>query len=190
MGLNAEPSAVVVGDTVRWRKTIDSFAIDDETDIEPIEDSYTLKYTLQGPSKISITATVDGDDYLVNEAASTTASWTPGSYLWTAFLSKGSDRYRIDSGRIEIKKDFEVVSAHDTRTHAQKALEAIEAVLENRAGSEVLNYTIAGRTVSKIPHTELMTLRDRYRQERQREVDAEKLANGIGGGNNIFVRFG
>lgn len=55
-------------------------------------------------------------------------------------------------------------------THAQRALAAIEAVLEQRASSMDLEYTFEdGRSVKMLPPSELLRLRDYYKREVARE---------------------
>lgn len=73
-------------------------------------------------------------------------------------------------------------------THAETMLANIEAVLEGRITSDVESYTIAGRQITKIPITELLTMRDKYRAERNGELAAESIAEGTGNPNKIRVR--
>ena len=73
-------------------------------------------------------------------------------------------------------------------THVETMLANIEAVLEGRITSDVESYTIAGRQITKIPITELLTMRDKYRAERNGELAAESIAEGTGNPNKIRVR--
>jgi hypothetical protein len=68
-------------------------------------------------------------------------------------------------------------------------LEAIEAVLEGRASSEVAQYEIAGRSLRYIEPAQLLKLRDRYRAEVAREDAAQRVAAGLPDARRVFVRF-
>jgi hypothetical protein len=74
-------------------------------------------------------------------------------------------------------------------SHASTMLEKIEAVLEGRIDSDVESYQIAGRNITKIPITELIVLRDRYKRETVSEVAAEDLELGLGNKRKILTRF-
>ena len=62
--------------------------------------------------------------------------------------------------------------------------------MEGRIPNGMESYTIGGRSINKIPLKELRELYDRYKQDVEREVQAERLANGRRSGKNIGVSFG
>lgn len=74
-------------------------------------------------------------------------------------------------------------------SHATTMLAAIEAVLEGRITSDIEQYSIAGRQITKIPITELLVLRDRYKAEVAREEAAASLELGEKSKRTIKVRF-
>lgn len=76
-----------------------------------------------------------------------------------------------------------------TKTHAATMLEKIEAVLEGRVDSDVESYQIAGRSITKIPIGELLTLREKYKAEVMSEEIAADVAAGLGNPRKIKVRF-
>ena len=157
-----EPTAIRVGDTISWTKTFDDFPAT----------TYTLKYELvTSGTRIQIEASADGDDYAIAVAATTTVNWTAGRYHWESFAHDGNDRYHLESGVIDILPDFEVqTSGYDDRSHAKKVLDAIESLLEGKFTSDVESYTIAGRSLTKMSVEELLTARDRYRAEYNKEL--------------------
>ena len=55
-------------------------------------------------------------------------------------------------------------------SHASRMLAAIESVLEGKVTSDVASYSIAGRSITKIPIAELIELREKYRKEYENEV--------------------
>jgi hypothetical protein len=68
-------------------------------------------------------------------------------------------------------------------------LDALEAVIEGKATSDQLSYSIAGRSISKMSPAEILQWRDLYKTEYQREMDAEKISQGIESPRRIGVRF-
>jgi hypothetical protein len=74
-------------------------------------------------------------------------------------------------------------------SHATTMLAAIESVLEGRITADVEQYTIAGRSITKIPVEELLKLRSLYRSEVNAEKAADRIARGEGSGHKIKVRF-
>jgi hypothetical protein len=82
-----------------------------------------------------------------------------------------------------------VVDPSDTRSHARKVLDAIEAAIEGRAGDTVQSYTIGGRQINKMSADELIKWRNYYLAQVQTEDDAARLENGLPAQNTIRVRF-
>ena len=77
----------------------------------------------------------------------------------------------------------------DNRSHAKKVLDAIQAVLENRASQDQMSYSIAGRSLSRMTIDDLMRFRDRYRAEYNREIKLKRIKNKQDTGNTIKARF-
>ena len=65
----------------------------------------------------------------------------------------------------------------------------IQAVLEGRIDSDVENYTIGGRSISKIPITELVTLLNTYEEKLEEEEKKRRHDNKHGSGRMIKARF-
>lgn len=178
-----EPEEIIVGDRVQWTKTF--------LDYPATGEGWTLTYYLRANlpgGQINIAASADGDDYDIDVAPSTTADWTPGVYVWESYVSKSGSRYKVGQGRIKLLPDFSAIELpHDGRTHARRTLEAIEAVIEGRATSDIQRYVMqaVGRSVDKLPIEDLLKFRDYYLAEVTKE---EMKANG-GRGKNILIRF-
>lgn len=177
-----EPMQLVAGDTLKFKRHWD--------DYEP--PGWTLTYYLVKDGKqITITATDNGDGYhLVDVKPSTTSAWSPGRYQWQAVVADGTDRYKVDEGTIEVLADYaQQSSGFDARTHVKKTLDAIEAVIESRATRDQESVEINGRSLRRTSLPDLLKLRDRYKAEYQREVQAERLRNGLGTNGRVLVRF-
>lgn len=157
----------------------------------PASDGWTLTYRLAprtAGTAITFSATASGADYSVNVLATTTAAWAAGSYSWAAYVTKAGQRFTVDSGVITISPDPGVVSSLDSRTHAQRVLEAIQAVIEGRATRDQEEYTIGNRSLKRTPLRDLMLLRDRYRAEVNAEAAGRRLLAGETPGYALQVR--
>jgi hypothetical protein len=65
----------------------------------------------------------------------------------------------------------------------------IETVLSGRITSDLETYTIAGRSITKIPVSELLTIRSQLKVEYASLTAAESVAAGTGNPNKVRVRF-
>ena len=178
-----EPAVFRAGDTVKWKRSLDCYKA---------SDSWVLKYAFRGtPGEIDITASADGDEHLVSISPTTSAAYSAGFYDVVGYVEKGSDRHTIFTSRVEVLVDLSAAgSSYDGRSHVKKTLDAIEAVLENRATKEIEESTIEGVAIKRISHENLIMFRQKYLQWYQQEQAAEKLKLGKGSGRVILTRFG
>lgn len=179
-----EPADLVIGDRATWKRK--------DLGLEYPPATFELKYSarLEGEStEIEITATESGNEYIVEVSSVTTGGWTAGRYQWQAYITRSADseRITIDSGSFEVLENRDL-STVDSRSHNRKVLEAIRAVIEDRASKDQESYSIDGRSLSRTPISDLITLENRYAWRVKGEEDAERLANGIGTGNHMQVR--
>lgn len=178
-----EPDKMVVGDRLQWTKTL--------SDYPATSEGWTLTYYLRAnlpDGQINLVATASGESYAVDVAPETTSGWTPGKYVWEAYVSKSGSRYKVGDGRIELTADFSAIELpYDGRTHARKVLDSINAVIEGRASSDIQRYVVqaVGRSVDKLPISDLLKFRDYYLAE----VKLEESAATGGRGKNILIRF-
>jgi len=183
-----EPDTLVIGDRWMWKRP------DLITDY-PTSD-YALTYEFHqdagggGSHKFTIAATETSDSYIVEIPSATTASLSSGQYNWYAFITRSSDSQRIavDEGHAKLELNFANTNA-DNRSHAKKVLDAIEAVLENRASQDQMSYSIAGRSLSRMSIDDLLKFRDRYRSEYNIELKKWRIKNKQDTGNTIKARF-
>jgi hypothetical protein len=154
-----EPSVITAGDTAAWTKSLPDYLP---------SAGWTLNYALQGPSEITFSsATNSGATFAISLTTSTTASWAPGLYALTAYVTKAGERYTVDRRTISILADPAQALGS---THASRTLALIEAALEGRIPRGLESHVIAGQSISKIPIPELYKLKLQY----QREVAAEQ----------------
>jgi len=179
-----EPAEFTVGDTVQW--TIDL------SDYLPA-DGWVLSYAFvtDGDQEDETTSEDNGDGtHLVTITAAESVSWTAATYKWQAYVTKSTERYQVREGTITARVNFaSQTSGYDARSHIKTTLDALEAIIAGKASDDQMSVSIAGRSVSKYSPAELITWRDHYKKEYARELKAEKLAAGTGGGSKIRIRF-
>jgi hypothetical protein len=181
-----EPSELVIGDRWLWKRA-------DIVSDYPTAD-YSLTYVADkqgaGSTSFSITATETSSEYLVEVASATTAAYTSGTYAWQAYITRTSDSQRLSiaRGAWNVIANLSASTA-DPRSHVKKVLDAIEAVIESRATIDQMAYSIAGRSLSRTPIADLLVLRDKYKAEYRRELDADRAARGLAKQNKLLVRF-
>ncbi|WP_273929673.1 hypothetical protein [Curvibacter microcysteis] len=139
--------------------------------------------------------TASGDGYSINIGPAVTAPWVPGRYMLSWWVSRGAgltlERHTLGVQAIVVLPDATTASPSDGRSFARRALDAIEAVIEQRAGRADLEYRINDRQVKHIPPLELMQLRTKLRAEVKAEDNAATLsAGGSLPSRKVFVRFG
>lgn len=177
-----EPEAIQAGDTLTFSKSLPDY---------PADQSWVLTYYLVKESSagtgLNFAASASGSDHLVTVAATTTAAWTAGNYRMIGRVSKDGEKYTVYEGSVTILPDL--ASAADFRSHAKKVLDAIETALETVASAGWAELEVEGFRGKRFNHSDLLTLRDRYRAEYQRELDAKRAAAGLPSRSRILTRF-
>lgn len=153
--------------------------------------SWTLKYWFKqlasAGANFSIQATADGDSFAVLVSATTTGAYTAGKYAWAAEVTGGaSEVYEVDRGTFIVLPRYDQAQSLDDRGHARKMLDAIEALLENRATVDQLEYTIGSRHLKRMTVESLMSWRGIYRAEIAFADMAERARNKRGGNRLSF----
>ena len=177
-----EPVKVRAGDTISWTKSLADYSA---------TDGWALAYAFRGNAgTIDVTSTASGADHAVNIAPATSTAFGPGIYEVQGYAEKAGDRHTVYVGRIEVLPDLAAQGAsYDGRSHVKKVLDAIEAVLENRATKEIEESTIEGVQIKRIPHEQLIAMRSKYLSWYSQELAAERLGRGEATGRTILTRF-
>lgn len=150
-----EPESIVAGSFAAWRRELVFAAA-----------TYTVKYRLTpvtGGAPVELAgSTTDGLVWLFQALSAVTATWAGGDYRFDILVTRISDGEvaLVETGRLRV-----FASTEDRRTHAEVMLVKIESLLSGRADSDVDNYTIKNRSISKMPVSDLMKWRDYYRAE-------------------------
>jgi hypothetical protein len=175
------PSTMIAGDTYFWTFSLPEYP------------SPTYVLTMVGwnaENRFSASGTYSGGDWTIALSVVDSAAIIPGDYEWRIHAEDGPHRHTLYRGRITVQPNYEGNRPFDTRTHARKVLDAIEAVIEGRATKDQEEYSIEGRSLKRTPLADLVKFRSQYQLELQREERAERAAAGLGSGRTIGVRFG
>jgi len=181
-----EPERIVVGDFIQWRRT-------DLSGDYP-NTAYTMTYVARitggGNTEIQLVGTNYNDDYLFSASSTTSASFVAGYYHWQleALQTSSGNRIVIDRGAFTAIVDLDV-NGTDPRTHAEIMLGKIESLLSGKADADVANYSIAGRSLTKMSFDELIKVRDFYKAEFRKEQIADRIRQGRDTGSTVKVRF-
>jgi hypothetical protein len=170
----------------------DSLSVLDTHADYPASAGWILKYRFVpriSGAAIQLTSVAEGDSYRTTVSSSTTAGWTAGNYAWSKWVEKGSERKTLESGEIVFLPDpAQMTVGTDTRSHVEKVLDSIEAMLEGKATKDVQEYTIADRQLKHYTVPELLVWRDKYKAQLAAERAAKSLTKGTGLGRKILVR--
>jgi len=181
----SEPNELQLGDFWAWKRT------DLSTDYPTASYSLSYEFNLVDGStaaNFTLTATESNDEYIIE--VSNTTSYTSGEYNWVSYITRSSDsaRIKLSEGFTEIQENYATTTS-SVRSHAKKVLDAIEAVIENRATMDQSSMSIAGRSLSRLTIDELLQFRDRYKAEYLKEVKKARIKNKKDSGNTIKIRF-
>jgi hypothetical protein len=177
-------------DTITWTDEPTSSGINAAT--------HLLRYYLRGATAgagETLTGSASGNGWsftwAVNESITVTTS-----YAWQAVAEalSGGALTTLGSGTIQLLPSLAYSgspTAFDSRTQAQKDLDAVQAAIRTRiSGGAVAEYTIGNRRLKRMEMTDLLMLESRLKAEVARERAAEMIANGMGNPRSLFVRFG
>lgn len=181
-----EPSEIVVGDFLQWKRS-------DLVGDYPSSDysaEYVARITGGGSSEIKLPGVGSANYYLFTVLSADSAQFDPGYYHWQLEITETSsgNRLVVDQGDFTAIPDLDSNQA-DPRIHAEKMITKIETILEGKADSDVSNYSIAGRSISKMTFDELLAARDLYRRELVAHERKALLKRGKSNSSTIKVRF-
>ena len=183
-----EPTRIVKGERIAWTKTFCDFGAD----------LYTLEYRFRGAGiGIDVNATADGTDFACEITKTASAGFgAAGKYRWQAWLTEIADTnntFVAAEGVTEVVAGFDTSSqaAIEMRSTAKQILDAIDAMILNKASSDQMSYEVstpAGtKKISRMSRIELLALRKEYAGIVERENAAERVRNGGKFGKTVVV---
>ncbi len=187
------PSKITAGDTVTWSH--DAYVNDDGDEHGP--DLWDLKYYFRKASgvaadAITVTGTDDGEggwDFSNLFAAASTT----GRYDYTIKLVNKATPTNIKTigvGHVTMVGSITASASYDGRVQARQDLEAVQTAMRAIiSGGAVQEYTVMGRSLRKMDMSDLISLESKLKYDVAQAEKADKIAQGLGDPNNLFVRF-
>lgn len=155
------PDTIAAGLTFRKKLNLTAY---------PADQGWGIHVFIRGKAAIDIISTAAGSQHIIDVPATTTATWQPGSYGYSArAINTNGEVYEVERGTLNITADMQTVTDGDFRSHAQKVLDAIEATIEGRATIDQERYRINNRELYRTPMADLLKLRAQYRNEVRQE---------------------
>jgi len=132
---------------------------------------------LRGGAKHNVEGTAAVDSF----AFSLPTDMTVGRYWWQVIVQRESEQQVAQAGELVVMVNLLDVDTFDGRTEAQIALDAINAVLANRATKDQQSYKIKDRELQRMSVDDLLKLRSFF-------VSRVNKERGKGGIRSIGVR--
>ena len=126
-------------------------------------------YTVQG--------TAEGVTHSFHITPTETMGYEAGDYKYRITVTDGTDVYTAYNGRLEVILDPNIPG--NNMSHVEKVLHALQQTIEGKASSDVLNYSIRGRSLGRMSPQELLDWRDKYLQFWKEEQHEEDISNGL-----------
>jgi len=171
------PKQLIAGDTWEWTSDYSEF---------PAPTWVVTYYFENAAGTFNAIASASGSQHAVSVPATTTDDLKPGRYNWYARAVLGAVAKTVESGFLEVLADPAAAGGKDRRSWARRTLEAVEATIETRATDGQLAMSVGGRSLSRIPLSELFELQTQL----QTKVRTEELADTAGMSRHIRVRAG
>ena len=166
------PAKIIAGDSLK---------LDINSGDYLVSDGFGINVNFTGPSGSPTqytyaTTQKTGNDNVFELAVlpAVTATYANGLYSYAIIATDGTDEFTIESGTFEAELRADLNSNSDFRSHNRKVLDAINAVIENRASKDQESYTIAGRTLNRTSVGDLLKLKNHYEGLVKKEEGAEK----------------
>ncbi len=160
-----EPRSFIAGETLEWSKSLANYAATE----------WTLKYSLRGPgtAPADITATADGEEFLVDASSTYTAALTAGTWRLVGWVESGSEKHYVYDEDV-IVKAAPATGTLETRSTAKIIVDAIDALLTGKASLDQKRYRIADRELERYEPEQLLKFRTYYWNEYVKEERAKR----------------
>lgn len=156
MSLSRMPASLIAGDSLSLSIPLGDYAA---------ADGWAVRLTitpLSGGTPVSIDASDGAEVWNFAVTSAQSSSLTVGENRYLIAATKDDNRSTIEFDVLKVLPD-PASDGVDQRSAAKRALDAIDTVLESRAGSEDVEYIFEdGRSIKKVPHAELLLLRKHY----------------------------
>lgn len=185
------PKQIYAGTTVKWRDDGATGPLDESITSADWTLTYYLRFnhTHEGHT---VAGTSYGTGWEFSISATDSAAFNSGDWYFYAEASKGSEKFTLGSGRLEVFASLAYTGqpgAFDGRTQAEQDLDAVTTAIRQIVSDKVKSYTIAGRSFTKIDMPDLVLRESQLKAIVARERKAAMIANGLGDPHSLYVRF-
>ena len=183
-----EPETLVVGDRWVWKR--EDLISDYPSSTYGITYKFSKDSGGTSGNTLSVTATAITSAWVVEVASATTANLGTGTYKWQLYVTRTADSERetLATGFTEVVDNYSAVSS-DLRSFAKKAVDNLEAVIQNRATIDQASFSIGNRSLSRMSPEELHAMYDKYKAIYEKETKLARIKSGKKSGTTIGVRF-
>lgn len=168
-----EPIQITQGDTICFFRNLPLY---------PASQGWSLLYSMRGGAQaIEFVSTPVGDSHQMIVAAAVTETWLPAYYELVGFAvnAGNAERKTFYTGQLLVAPDLSNEPGDaDNRTHAQRMISYCEAQLEILAQSSLDKTNVEGTEIQRVQRMSYLELRNKYKRERQGEVDRERAQSG------------
>lgn len=178
--LDNVPEKIMCGDTVVWDAEFSDYLSTDGWTAA----AYFVPAT---GAPTSVAGATQDSGFRFTLTATATAAMATGDYKWFIRVTKAGEKVTVSNGSVEFKPN--PTAAGDQRSWVKKMLDALEAAMLGTASSDVMEYTIRDRSLKKMTRKELRAERDRFAALYAKELQDERLEQGLGIETNVLVQF-
>lgn len=181
------PLKINAGDSSTW---IDE-ATKDNLGNDISSPDWTLTYKLAGPSVLSLTAIAYEGGWSTSLTSTQSAALIHGKYYWQATATKALEKITLSAGQLQIIQSLtNAQPGFDGRTQIEKDLDAVQSAMRAIiAGGAVQEYTISNRSLRKMTMPDLILMETKLKVDLAKEQKAQKIKDGMGNPDILYIRF-
>lgn len=177
-----EPDTLAAGDTLAFTRRLSDYLA---------SAGWYLTYELRGGAQaIEFSSMASGDNHAISVAGALTSLWLVTDYTLYGYAINGSDRHQIYVGDFTVTVNAQAAGPDAVvTTHYQRMVTLLEAVMEGKATHDLKVTKIEMSVVERLTFAEMADAYAKYKQLRNGEIDAERVANGQPSRNKIHPFF-
>lgn len=125
----------------------------------------------EGSVNQEVIGTAQGAGWLFKLTPEDSAKFPGALYTWVIQFTNTDQRITGATGATQVYPNLEDGPA---KSHAQKVVEALEAVIEGRASQDQIQMTIGGRSITRMSVDDLLKFLNYYRGKLDAELPSDK----------------
>lgn len=180
------PARFTQGDSISWTDNKTQSNLGEEISSDT---GWEVSYAIRGSSSpLDLVGTPNAEGgWSFSITAAQSAALKDGLQFWQASAVKDGVRHTLGNGRIEVEKNLSLVAgAYDGRSQAQQDLDQVQKAIRSLvSGGAIQQYSIGGRSFTKMTLSELRSLESKLKYELAKEKAASDGSNPF----KLLVRF-